>query len=33
LTFVDKSPAIHLTPCPDWPADQQRGSAVRTNSR
>jgi hypothetical protein len=36
LTFVDKSPAIHLTPCPacqDWPASQQRGSAVRTNSR
>ena len=30
LTFVDKeSPAIHLTPCPaDWPASQQRGSAV-----
>jgi hypothetical protein len=36
LTFVDKSPAIHLTPCPacpDWPAGQQRRSAVRTNSR
>ena len=37
LTFVDKgSPAIHLTPCPacpDWPASQQRGSAVGTNSR
>jgi hypothetical protein len=37
LAFVvGKSPAIHLTPCPacpDWPADQQRGSAVRTNSR
>ena len=37
LTFADKeSPAIHLTPCPacpDWPAGQQRGSAVGTNSR
>jgi len=36
LTFVDKSPSIHLTPCPacpDWPASQQRGSAVGTNSR
>ena len=37
LTFVDKeSPAINLTPCPacpDWPASQQRGSAVGTNSR
>jgi hypothetical protein len=37
LTFVDKeSPAIHLSPCPacpDWPAGQQRGSAVGTNSR
>jgi hypothetical protein len=37
LTFADKeSPAIHLTPCPacpDWPADQQHGSAVGTNSR
>ena len=37
LTFVDKqSPAIHLTPCPacpDWPAGQQRGSAVGMNSR
>jgi hypothetical protein len=36
LIFVDKSPAIHLTPCPacqDWPASQQRGTAVRTNSR
>ena len=36
LIFVDKSPAIHLTPCPacqDWPASQQRGSAVGTNSR
>jgi hypothetical protein len=36
LTFVEKSPAIHLTPCPacpDWPAGQQRGSAVGTNSR
>ena len=37
LTFLDKeSPAIHLTPCPacpDWPAGQQRGSAVGTNSR
>jgi hypothetical protein len=36
LTFADKeSPAIHLTPCPacpDWPAGQQRGSAVGTNS-
>ena len=36
LTFVDKElPAIHLTPCPacpDWPASQQRGSAVGTNS-
>jgi hypothetical protein len=31
-----KLPAIHLTPCPacpDWPASQQRGSAVGTNSR
>ena len=36
LTFVEKSPAIHLTPCPacpDWPASQQRGIAVGTNSR
>ena len=36
LTFVDKSPAIHIAPCPacpDWPAGQQRGSAVGTNSR
>jgi hypothetical protein len=32
LTFVDKSPSIHLTPCPDWPAGQQGGSAVGANS-
>jgi hypothetical protein len=34
LAFADKeSLAIHLTPCPacpDWPADQQHGSAVGT---
>ena len=37
LTFIEKeSPAIHLTPCPacpDWPANQQCGSAVGTNWR
>ena len=29
LTFVEKSPAIHLTPCPacpDWPAGQGTNS-------
>ena len=36
LTFVEKSPAIHIASCPacpDWPAGQQRGSAVGANSR
>ena len=36
LTFVDKSPAIHIAPCPacpDWPAGQQCSSAVGTNLR
>ena len=30
LTFVDKSPSIHLTPCPacpDWLASQQHASS------
>jgi len=36
LTFVDKSPAIHITPCPacpDWLAGQQCSSDVVTNLR
>jgi hypothetical protein len=33
LTFVDKSPAIHLTPCPACPDWQQRGSAGAGLSR